>query len=49
MIGVTCEAVILHRNPSQPNPGYNEADGAISARLEGKKCRFILRKYREQR
>jgi len=42
---VAHEAVVIYREPSQPNPGYNEAANpphpAILARLKGKKCLLI--------
>ena len=37
---VAHEAVVNYREPSQPNPGYNEGFVVRSARLKGKKCRF---------
>jgi hypothetical protein len=33
---VAHEAVVNYREPTQPNPGYNEADVVRSARPEGK-------------
>ncbi|MGB6864830.1 MAG: hypothetical protein WBE11_04005 [Candidatus Aminicenantaceae bacterium] len=37
---VAHEAVVNYREPSQPNPGYNEADVVRSARTKCKKCRL---------
>ena len=37
---VAHEAVVNYRKPTQPNPGYNEADVVRSARTKCKKCRL---------
>ncbi len=34
------EDVLVHFEPTQPNPGRNEADVARSTRPKGKKCRL---------
>ncbi|MGB3863243.1 MAG: hypothetical protein WA915_14280 [Candidatus Aminicenantaceae bacterium] len=36
---VAHEAVVNYREPTQPNPGYTDADAMRSVRLEGKRCR----------
>ena len=36
---VAHEAAVNYREPTQPNPGYNEADVGRSVRPKGKKCR----------
>jgi hypothetical protein len=36
---VAHEAVVYYREPSQPNPGYNESFVVRSARPKGKRCR----------
>jgi hypothetical protein len=33
------EVVVVHHEPTQPNPGRNEVDMVRSTRLKGKKCR----------
>jgi len=42
------EAVKNYREPSQPNPGCNDADAVRSARPKGKKCREITIHYLEK-
>ena len=37
------EAVVNYREPTQPNPGCNEADAARSSRPKGKKCRLLIK------
>jgi hypothetical protein len=37
------ETVVNYREPTQPNPGCNEADAVRSARPKGKKCRLIMK------
>ncbi len=39
---VAHEAVVNYREPTQPNPGYNEADAVRSVRPKGKKCRLRI-------
>jgi len=34
------EDVVVHFEPTQPNPGRNEVDAVRSARPKGKKCRL---------
>jgi hypothetical protein len=36
---VAHEAVVNYREPTQPNPGYNEGFVVRSARPKGKECR----------
>jgi hypothetical protein len=35
---VAHEAVVNYREPTQPNPSYNEADAVRSVRPKGKRC-----------
>jgi hypothetical protein len=35
---VAYEAVVNYREPTQPNPGYNETDAVRSVRPKGKRC-----------
>ncbi|MEE9501481.1 MAG: hypothetical protein V3V48_05365 [Candidatus Aminicenantaceae bacterium] len=37
---VAHEAVVNYREPTQPNPGYNEGFDVRSTRPKGKKCRL---------
>ncbi len=40
---VAHEAVVNYREPTQPNPGYNEGFVVRSARPKGKECRHKKR------
>jgi hypothetical protein len=40
---VAHEAVVNYREPTQPNPGCNEADAVRSTCPWGKKCRHKMR------